>query len=555
MSEKPNVLLLLTDQQRYDTIAAAGFEHMKTPNMDRLVHEGCLFANAYTPNPVCVPARHYLLTGTTARFHGYYVNQGTPIKDDALPMLPRALSDNGYATAVIGKTHFAPRRRHHGFDDLYLMDEVPLHVDDDEYMMHLKDAGYGDARNIHGVRPHIYNVPQKSVLPEKLHGTNWIADKAIEYIDQKKDRPFFLQCGWIAPHPPWNIPERLLDLYDDVDVPESVEVSRSFPYHSGTDCEWYGDNDSPETKAQIRRAYYTAVTMIDTAIGRILDCLEQNGLLDNTLIILTSDHGDMLQDKGFYGKEVPYEGAARIPLVMRYPKTFAAGSADRRFADLCDVFPTILDVTGVDLHYKEANKRYELFGESLLKNDSPRRDRDYQWCEYGKDAPYGPGNLRWVAMRDERYKFIYYYNGGTEQFYDLQDDPGETRNLIGSEDLPQEAYARLRSKCLEMEVRWGVEEYVQNGDFRKFESHEFPKERTSKFPGFANYQFMRFGRKPSQQEAEIFVREMLESIEYHNDPDLLKNLFRNEDWLDEFREQFIKFGGDEEGLNRIFGKD
>ena len=134
---KPNVLILCTDQQRADTIAAAGYPHMITPSLDRLARDGSLFTNAYCASPVCVASRHDFLTGLPGRAHGYYRNQGGPIRDYGLPTLPRIFAENGYRTAAIGKTHFQPKRMHHGYSELHLAGDTPSCRPDDQYSQYL----------------------------------------------------------------------------------------------------------------------------------------------------------------------------------------------------------------------------------------------------------------------------------------------------------------------------------------------------------------------------------------------------------------------------------
>jgi len=148
----PNILILLTDQQRFDTIAAAGYPHMITPNLDRLVREDCTFTRAYSPNPICVPARHCLLTGAPAHLHGYFQNAHAPIRDPNLPTLPRVFSDHGYHTALIGKGHFYPPTEPHGYQETHLMEELPRSVEEDAYLQFLAARGHSELRNIHGIR-------------------------------------------------------------------------------------------------------------------------------------------------------------------------------------------------------------------------------------------------------------------------------------------------------------------------------------------------------------------------------------------------------------------
>ncbi len=537
MEKRPNFLLLLTDQQRYDTIHACGSAHMVTPHMDRLVEEGCMFPNAYSPNPLCMPARHCLLTGTTGRHHGYFGNENRPMLDDGLPTLPRVLSDNGYFTAAVGKMHFYPATRHHGFNQLHLMEEIPEHRDDDGYLQYLAAHGYGDIRNIHGVRPLVYHEPQIPLMPDEHHGENWVATQAIEVLERNKSRPFFLMCGWIKPHPPWNVSERWLKLYEDATLPEPIPVSREFPYYEKRDP-WFGDDLPEERKRAERKAYYACVSMVDNAIGRITEWLERNDMLDNTFVILTSDHGEMLQDKGFHQKMLPYESSSRIPFVVRYPRKFRSGSRDERFVDLMDIFPTVIDTAGVDYNYKKTSQAYRLLGGSLLPEAKDGRDRDVQWVEAG-----GTGVNRWVFMRDGRYKYIYFYNGGAEQFYDLTEDPCEVRNLVTRGQVPDEPFARLKQRCVEFEAERGPAGFVKDGSFVKFDRMEpCPERDLCRYPLWANTQFQTFGDKPPAAEVSLFLDEIRKATSRHADVSFLAKVAPGPEWSKGFADNYRKLG-------------
>ncbi len=503
--------------------------------MDRLVGEGCQFPNAYSPNPLCMPARHCLLTGTTGRYHGYFGNDDKPIADDGLPTLPRVMSDNGYFTAAVGKMHFYPSTRHHGFNQMHLMEELPEHRDDDAYLRYLATHGYGELRNIHGVRPLVYHEPQTPLMPDEHHGENWVATQAIDVLERNKSRPFFLMCGWIKPHPPWNVSEHWLDLYEDGRLPEPIPISREFPYYEKR-SQWFGDDLPEERKKAERKAYYASVSMVDNAVGRVTEWLERNDMLDNTFVILTSDHGEMLQDKGFHQKMLPYESSSRIPFVVRYPRRFRPGSRDCRFVDLMDIFPTMLDAAGIDYNYKKPHQAYSLLGGSLLPGVKEGRGRNVQWVEAG-----GTGDGRWVFLRDERYKYIYFYNGGVEQFYDLQDDPAEVRNLVRLGQVPVEPFARLKRRCVELEAERGPVGFVKDGSFIKFERREPRAEMDQcRYPLWANRQFQTFGEKPPEEEACLFIDEIKRATSCHKDASFLANVAPDPEWVKGFEDNYRK---------------
>ncbi len=458
---KPNILLLFTDQQRIDTINAAGASHMHTPNLDRLVKEGCLYTNAYSPNPVCMPARHNLITGLPARFHSFATNSGKPLGYD-MPVLPKILSDNGYDTRAIGKMHFKPVRRHHGFNKMELMEECPGFREDDEYTMYLKENGLGNILNIHGIRNLLYYLPQRSLIPEEHHGSTWVADRSVKYIKENKGRrPFFLWSSWIAPHPPFDIPDSYADMYKDKDLPEV--------FKSKTPVSWVTELRGtipgiPEEKwdeyvRRMREVYYSSVSFVDHNIGKVLDALDEAGQMDNTIIIFTTDHGEMLGDHGSFGKSCAYDSSARIPFIIRYPEKFKPGSINHDFCDLNDILPTILDLTGIDYPGK-----IELPGGSLLKDS---KDRRYQYMEFGS------GVYRWIAIRDRDFKYIYHYRGPYEELFDMNNDPEESINLLYEQ---ADKYAEIRNKLkfslLAYEKKWGLEDATNDTGFTIFPEPE-----------------------------------------------------------------------------------
>ena len=460
----PNILVLVTDQQRFDTIAAAGYPHMITPNLDRLVREGCLFRSAYTPNPICVPARYHLLTGLTVRRHGFHGNSGTSM-DAAIPTLPGLLSDAGYETRAIGKMHFQPPRRHHGFDRMELSEETPRTRESDEYAMYLKSVGLGNIQNIHGIRNLLYEAPQRSLVPDEHHGSTWVADRTIAFLESNRGRqPFFCWSSWIAPPPPFDLPESVVDLYRNADLPEPIRDTtepNEFTRVMGDDHTLPPAEQREAYMRRRREAYYAQITYVDRQIGRVLDTLERTGVLDNTLIIFTSDHGEMLGDHGSHQKAQPYDSCTRIPLIMRFPARIAAGAERDEFCDLNDILPTVLDVAGVDYPSPDELPGGSLFGDT--------KDRSIQYMSLG-----GKGR-RWATVRDRRFKYTYYYGLPYAELFDMQDDPDETMNLLTTQpDAPRVVTARerLHQLVIEHEARWGIEGEAldDSGELRRYET-------------------------------------------------------------------------------------
>ena len=477
--KQPNILFITTDQQRYDTIHAAGYEFIQTPNIDRLAHEGCLYPNAYSPNPVCIPARHNMLTGLPARFHGFDDNYFVETRNipHHLPTFPQILSDGGYNAVAIGKMHFQPYRRHNGFHRLHLMDEIPVFREEDDYAMYLKEVGYGHLQSVHGVRHLLYMLPQQSMVPIHHHGSSWVADKTIEAIEENGgNRPFVIWSGFIHPHPPFDVPAEWADLYKDQDIPEPFKTVTPLSAIA-EENKHIADYPSPEYLRRARELYYASISFVDYNIGRIIKKLEETGELDNTLIIFTSDHGEALGDYETYQKFLPYDCSARIPFIMRYPERIKPGTVDERFVDLNDLLPTMLDAAG--LTYPSDIK---LPGESLFIQDG-KKDRSMQYIEHCK------GNRRWVSLRHHEYKYNYYYGGGYEELFNLKEDPQETTNLLFNAPSQEllDIKQKLRAELVALEDEYGLEGYIENGDFIKLQDYEIKPYRETNFPKYPQY--------------------------------------------------------------------
>lgn len=471
---KPNILLLMTDQQRFDTIHAAGYEFMRTPNLDRIVQDGCLYTQAYSPVPICLAARHNLITGLPPRYHGFPDNVHTDITRVDLPTIPRILSNHGYDTHSIGKMHFRPARRHNGFLKMELMEEIPQTREEDEYAMYLNEVGLGNVRNIHGVRNLLYMLPQRSLIPEEHHGTKWVADRAIDYLRTNRGRqPFFLKASWIAPHPPFDLIERFANFYKGVNLPQPVTSQTPLAALTQENA-MLGDIPNTAVLRRMREFYYGAISMVDEHIGRVLDALSDIGQMDNTLVIFLSDHGEFLGDHGLYQKWNPYDCCARIPFVVCYPNRIDPGKTVDDFVDFNDILPTVLDVTGLDY---PAN--FPLPGESLF-TETPKKDRSWQYVEYAQD------NRRWISIRNKEYKYNYYYGGGFEQLFDMQKDPDETTNLLHGNLSSSVASIKeeMKQRLLEYERKYGLEGYTKPDGFMIGPPYQPHPQRNEAFPRF-----------------------------------------------------------------------
>lgn len=431
MATRPNILLFLTDDHGAWATGCYGNREVRAPTLDRLAREGTRFRNAFTPSPVCSPARACLLTGRTPSQVGIHdwIEEARPEFGDpdwlaGETTLAELLQRAGYRCGLsgkwhLGRSHATPR----GLDWYFGLPRWQgNHIETYTYLL--------DDR------------------PLTLSGnkTRFITDYALEFLEKTAaDQPFFLQVGYIATHSPWDNQEPdLVALYNDaafVDIP---------PYtpHPWRKNEGLTAEDAADPAALRRRyaSYYAAVTDIDRGVARILDTLREQGRLDNTLVIYTSDHGLTLGHHGFWGKGNStrplnmYETSLRVPLLLRWPGVVADGQVVAACVDHYDTFQTIRDWVGLDQAHDDRardypGRSYRIFAQG---GAIPGWD-DTRWGEYG--------DLRMI--RAPRFKLVRRYPAGPNDLFDLESDPGETNNLAGRAD-----YA-----AIEAELSWRLADW------------------------------------------------------------------------------------------------
>ena len=457
--ERPDIVLIMTDQQRADTIAAHGHPHMVTPNMDRLVRNGRTFTRAYCPGATCVASRAAMFTGRYAHNTGAHSffdwgHHRTWVHD---------LAEAGYYCANIGKMHFQPRDTPGGFHDRIVV-ENPTSVTnwggygDDAWGNYLKLHGHERPNHRHRTDPEwkkkFQGVPWH--LPEHLHSDIFTGNTAVQWIRHHDDeRPLFLQIGFPGPHEPWDPLERHLRLYENADLPMLADWPGDLEgkppqhqahreFHAGCDHESRiaMDEATLDDVRRMQRHYFAKVSLIDEQVGRVLDALEAAGRLDNSLIVFCSDHGEMLGDHRLAYKWLMYESIVRVPLIVSGPGV--EPGEDRNLASLIDLGPSLLDWVGAAIPTR-------LEGGSLApawRGEGPT-GRRYAFCE----------DNYMIMMAGERFKMVYYLGQELGELYDLAADPAETRNLW-NDPAHRETRESLRAELLE----WlGASAYYQSG--------------------------------------------------------------------------------------------
>lgn len=473
-ASRPNILFLMDDQHRGDCTHADGNAAIHTPNIDRIGAEGVRFRRAYSCTPTCTPARSGLLTGLAPWNHGmlHMVAMG-----EHYPFTkPQAMRDAGYYTTGIGKMHYHPQRNSHGYHQVFL--DESGRVQNPEFRSDYRSWFWSQAptRNPDATGIGWNDYPARPyALPENLHPTHWTGQTAVNFLNSyNRAEPFFLKVSFARPHSPYDPPERLWKKYGEADLPEASVgewAAKNAPRNSDRDDIWRGDLGKAQVR-ESRRGYYASVEFVDEQVGRILEALERRGWLENTLIVFTSDHGDMTGDHHLWRKSYPYEASARIPMAMRWPEGLVSASRGQvrsETVELRDLLPTFLDAAG-------APTSRPLDGASLLglvRGNAPAW-REYLDLEHG--VCYSPEN-NWTGLTDGRMKYIFHAYHGNEQLFDLSADPHELHDL--SSNPQQEASLRAWRERMVRHLEIRGDAWVKGG---KLQIRRQPIPRSPNFP-------------------------------------------------------------------------
>ena len=441
---RPNILWICTDQQRWDTIAALGNDHIRTPNMDKLVHEGVAFDATFCQSPICTPSRASFLTGLyPSTVHG--TTNGNVEWGEGAPLITKMLADAGYDCGLVGKFHLAggfkrlePRPK----DDGYRVFEWSHAPRDDWPEGHAyKDWLAAKGHDLGELRKDPTNMP-----PE-LHRAAWCTDRAIAFMeeDRPEDQPWLLTINYYSPHPPFDPPKEYLDRYNPDDMPD--------PLFRESDLEAQEYLEDVDFQSKVRRpdefdakavkaAYYGMIEQLDDLLAELLESLERSGQRDNTLILFMSDHGETLGDHGLLYKGCRfYEGLVRVPMIWSWPGQIEQGVVSNALTELTDIVPTLLDVCEIEYPYK-------MMGRSLWPiltgKADPQEHREFVRCEYYRTLLADGFEGSYATMiRDERFKLIVYHGHDIGELFDLAIDPGEYNNLWDDPD-----YANVRFQLM-----------------------------------------------------------------------------------------------------------
>ena len=471
-ARRPNFVFFLSEGVRPDEFSASklqgwngnglsamGSGIIKTPNQDRIITEGITFQNAFVTYALCLPSRASILTGLYPHRSGAIDNRRRSIPE-GVPTIADMLRDTGYDVAFFGKAHVHDLSKRNW------------------------DTFFGvEAAGANYYHPVLVESHQGVVQSKKeYHGyvDDIIAERALKWLSERTDKPFCLFFWFIAPHAPFYRPRRLLDLYNGVRIPKPSTFDADLKGYPGKPMAFKNadnrigttvlDDDDPRSLEELVKDHFAGVVNNDNNVGKVMDQLEEAGKLDDTAMILSSDHGFFLGEWRFYDKRFMHEPSIRVPLSIRYPRLLKNGVTRDEMALNIDIPPTILELAGVT----EPDWKDWVQGRSLvpfMKRTPPtdwRKDWLYEYYEYPGEQMVRPQR----GVRTERYKLIHYFLPPQEfELYDLQEDPGELHNLYGDPRYTKLA-ADLRNRIDELRKETGDQYEYQTPNAFEYEKQK-----------------------------------------------------------------------------------
>ncbi len=449
MTRSPNILLIQVDQLAASFLPAYGNHVAKTPHLDALAGRSVIFDAAYTNFALCAPSRFSMLSGRLASEIGAFDNGAEFVS--STPTFAHYLRAAGYHTALVGKMHFVGADQLHGFDERLTTDIYPSSFGWTGDWTQVREEHSNDARSFELAGPLLRTV-QMDYDDEVAHRSKRkLYDLARGSIDD--DRPWLVTASFTHPHDPYQCRPEHWDLYDadaiDLPIVGRIDEAECDPYSLRLRTQ-YGLSDFAPSEAQIRRArhgYYGSISYIDDLVGDLLATLRETGLAENTVIVFTTDHGDMMGERGLWYKKTFFEGASRIPLMVSWPERFDP----KRVSDnvsLVDLVPTFCGLAG-DAHLAEAAD--PLDGRNLVPLLETGEDPSLDDTVYGENLAEG-ATAPILMVKRGSLKFI---TSGCdpEQLFDLDEDPFEMRNVADSPEYAA-SVADLRAAAVR---RWDIE--------------------------------------------------------------------------------------------------
>lgn len=442
-TKRPNIILIITDQQRYETINSLGYAYMSTPHLDRLSREGTTFTQCHITAPSCAPSRASLFTGNYPHDTGVWRNGD---------IWPRSwvqdLHDGGYYCANIGKMHTNPFDDDIGFDERWVVENKDRFLGGKAYTDYqdewdkafIREGRTKPSRPVYRQYPDYRERMGAFVWPleDEMQSDMYVGNKATSWLEESapQDQPYFLEVGLPGPHPPYDPPQRFLDLYrgkklpwrrtDPADVagqPKPLQQLREHNFEVDHDSVVHLDDPTEEQLQFLWEHYLANVSAIDEQVGAIVAAVEARGEADNTIIMFTSDHGEALGDHGHIQKWTMYESVTRVPLIAWGPGHVTAGQTRDGLCSLMDIGASVLDWAGVT---PEVPMQAQTLRPATTDNDWV--GRDYVIAEHGKDM-FLHDIDEVMMLRTARWKWVSFDNSACGQLFDLENDSEENQNL------------------------------------------------------------------------------------------------------------------------------
>ncbi len=416
-----NLLFLMSDQHQREASGCYGSKEVKTPHIDRIAERGVRFTGTYCQAPVCVPSRGSMITSRYPHTHGALILQ------DPLPDSTRTVAhffgERGYVTGAIGKMHFVDESRRHGFQHRLHEGDFQKTLTADELKQLHRDQGGGEG---------VEGRPSK--LPARFFQDNYFADETVKFLRENRNRPFCVWSSFIRPHTPLVPMREFYEMYDPAKLtrpprhPDDLADGFEGNLIRSKERGWYSQTD--EQLGRSLAGYYGNVSQTDACVGRVYDTLCELGLDKNTVVVYTSDHGEMAGAHRTWTKHNMYEQSVAVPLIVSMPDRMRSGAVQHEIVEHIDLFPTLAELCGHAPPKEVSGRNFAALVQNRSYTQREFAYSEYYFCRnvFTRDDRY-VGKPPILMVRTGKWK-LNYLSWAKSELYDLEKDPGEFHNAI-----------------------------------------------------------------------------------------------------------------------------